>query len=69
MAKPPQRDLDYCLLVLMLTLRIHGTESAMRDTARRCVKMLPKRQRELMQNIIQSRYPLELVRHIARNLD
>ncbi|MGF7244013.1 hypothetical protein [Pseudomonas oryzihabitans] len=69
MAKPPQRDLDYCLLVLMLTLRIHGTESAMRDTARRCVKLLPKRQRELMQNIIQSRYPLELVRHIARNLD
>ena len=69
MAKPPQRDLDYCLLVLMLTLRIHGTESAMRDTARRCVKLLPKRQRELMQNIIQSRYPLDLVRHIARNLD
>lgn len=69
MAKPPQRDLDYCLLVLMLTLRIHGTESAMRDTARRCVKMLPKRQRELMQNIVQSRYPLDLVRHIARNLD
>lgn len=69
MAKPPQRDLDYCLLVLMLTLRIHGTESAMHDTARRCVKMLPKRQRDLMQNIIQSRYPLDLVRHIARNLD
>lgn len=69
MAKPPQRDLDYCLLVLMLTLRIHGTESAMRDTARRCVKMLPKRQRDLMQNIVQSRYPLDLIRHIARNLD
>jgi hypothetical protein len=69
MAKPPQRDLDYCLLVLMLTLRIHGTESAMRNTARRCVKLLPKRQRELMQDIIQSRYPLELVRHIARNVD
>lgn len=69
MAKPPQRDLNYCLLALMLTLRIHGTENAMRDTARRCVKMLPKRQRDLMQNIIQSRYPLDLVRHIARNLD
>lgn len=69
MVKPPQRDLNYCLLVLMLTLRIHGTESAMRDTARRCVKMLPKRHRDLMQNIIQSRYPLELVRHLARNLD
>ncbi|EHK70820.1 hypothetical protein PPL19_12513 [Pseudomonas psychrotolerans L19] len=69
MAKPPQRDLNYCLLVLLLTLRIHGTESAMRDTARRCVKLLPKRQRDLMQNVIQSRYPLELVRHIARNVD
>lgn len=69
MPKTTQRDLTYCTLALLLAMRIHGTESAVRDTARRCVKLLPKRQRDLMLNVVQAQYPLDLVRHIARNLD
>lgn len=65
----PQRDLSYCILALLLTASIHGTDEAVRDTARRCIKQLPKRQRDLMFNVIQSRQPLRMVRAIARNLD
>ncbi|MDT3722852.1 hypothetical protein [Pseudomonas oryzihabitans] len=69
MPKPTQRDLTYCTLALLLAMRIHGTESAVRDTARRCVKLLPKRQRDLMLKVVQSQQPLTLVRYLARNLD
>ena len=69
MPKPTQRDLTHCTLALLLALRIHGTESAVRDTARRCVKLLPKRQRDLMLKVVQSQQPLTLVRYLARNLD
>lgn len=68
-ASPPKRDLHYCVLALLLTARIHGTDEAIRATARRCVKQLPKRQRDLVLNVIQSRQPLQLVRSIARKLD
>lgn len=65
----PQRDLSYCTLALLLSARIHGTDEAVRATARRCLKQLPKRQRDLMFNVIQSRHPLQMVRTIACNLD
>lgn len=65
----PQRDLSYCTLALLLSARIHGTDEAVRATARRCLKQLPKRQRDLMLNVIQSRRPLQMVKAVARNLD
>jgi len=65
---PNQRDLTYCILALPLTVRIYGTERAVRDTARRCVKLLRMRQRDLMLNVVQARYPLCIVRNIARDL-
>lgn len=43
-----QLDLSYCTLALLLSARIHGPYEAVRATARRCVKQLPKRQRDLM---------------------
>lgn len=64
-----QRDLSYCMLALLLSARIHGTDEAVRATARRCIKQLPKRQRDLMFNVIQGHQPLQMVRTIARNLD
>ncbi|MDR6675841.1 DUF7740 domain-containing protein [Pseudomonas oryzihabitans] len=65
----PERDLSYCTLALLLTARIHGTDEAVRATARRCVKQLPKRQRDLLLDVIQSRQPLQMVRSIARKLE
>ncbi|MCD4866460.1 MULTISPECIES: hypothetical protein [Pseudomonas] len=64
-----QRDLSYCMLALLLSARIHGTDEAVRATAKRCIKQLPKRQRDLMFNVIQSHQPLRMVRTMARNLD
>jgi len=65
----PERDLSYCTLALLLTARIHGTDEAIRATARRCLNKLPKRQRDLMTNVIESRQPLQMVLSIARKLD
>ncbi|QDD88873.1 DUF7740 domain-containing protein [Pseudomonas oryzihabitans] len=65
----PERDLSYCTLALLLTARIHGTNEAVRATARRCVKQLPKRQRDFLLDVIQSRQPLQMVRSIARKLE
>jgi len=65
----PERDLSYCTLALLLTARIHGTDEAIRATARRCLNKLPKRQRDLMTSVIESRQPLQMVLSIARKLD
>ncbi|APQ10949.1 hypothetical protein NS274_18825 [Pseudomonas oryzihabitans] len=65
----PERDLSYCTLALLLAARIHGTDEAVRATARRCIKQLPKRQRDLLLDVIQSRQPLQMVRSIARKLE
>lgn len=65
----PERDLSYCTLALLLTARIHGTDEAIRATARRCLNKLPKRQRDLMTSVIESRQPLQMVLSIARKLN
>jgi len=50
----PQRDLSYYTLALLLSACIQGTDEAFAATARRCVKQLSKRQRELVYTVIQS---------------
>lgn len=56
-------------LALLLAARIHGTDAAVRATAKRCVKLLPRSKRELIYKVVDSRSPLELVDFMARGLD
>lgn len=56
-------------LVLFLAARIHGTDEAVRASAKICVKKLPRGKRDLMYTVINSRNPLELVGFLAQNLD
>jgi hypothetical protein len=53
----------------MLAARIHGTDAAVRATAKRCVKLLPRSKRDLIYKVVDSRSPLELVSFLARGLD
>ena len=56
-------------LALLLTARIHGTDAAVRATAKRCVKLLPRSKRDLIYKVVDSRSPLEFVDLMARGLD
>lgn len=56
-------------LALLLAARIHGTDSAVRATAKRCVKLLPRSKRNLIYKVVDSRSPLELVGFLASGLD
>lgn len=56
-------------LAVLLAAKIHGTDTAVRSTAKRCAKLLPRSKRDLMFQISESKKPLELVAHIAANLD
>lgn len=56
-------------LALLLSARIHGTDAAVRATAKRCVKLLPRSKRDLLYKVIESRSPLELVASLARELE
>ncbi|WP_061561437.1 hypothetical protein [Pseudomonas citronellolis] len=55
-------------IALLLTARIHGTDKAVKATAKRCAQALPRSQRDLMFSIVNSKEPLKLVAHIAENL-
>jgi len=48
-------------LVLLLAARLVGTDTAIREAAKRCAKCLPRSDRPLMFSIINSRNPLEVV--------
>ena len=61
-------DLQDAVLALMLAARIHGTDSAVKATAKRCAKQLPRSKRDLMFSIVDSGEPLRLIRHIAANI-
>ena len=63
------KTLTDAYLVLLLAATIHGTDAAVRDTAKRCAKTLPRSKRNLMYQIVDSKEPLKLVFHIAENLD
>ncbi|HBO3354265.1 TPA: hypothetical protein L4S42_002077 [Pseudomonas aeruginosa] len=56
-------------LALLLAARIHGTDAAVRTTAKRCVKLLPRSKRDLLYKVVDSRSPLELVALMARELE
>ncbi|WP_313053415.1 DUF7740 domain-containing protein [Pseudomonas lopnurensis] len=56
-------------LALLLAARIHGTDAAVRATAKRCAKLLPRSKRDLIYQVANSRSPLELVTFLAGNLD
>ena len=64
-----QMNLTDATLVLLLAARIHGTDEGVRTAAKSVVKKLPRSKRDLIYNVIRSQSPLELVRHIAQNLD
>jgi hypothetical protein len=63
------KTLTDAYLVLLLAATIHGTDAAVRDTAKRCTKTLPRSKRDVMYQIVDSKEPLRIVFHIAENLD
>lgn len=72
---PPTRtehiplNLQDAILALFLAARIHSSDKAIKATAKRCAKRLPRSKRDLMFAIIDSAEPLKLVNHIAEHLD
>lgn len=62
-------NLTDATLVLLLAARIHGTDEAVRASAKSVVKKLPRSKRDLIYKVIDSRSPLELVDYLAENLD
>ncbi len=62
-------NLTDATLVLLLAARIHGTDEAVRASAKSVVKKLPRSKRDLIYQVIDSRRPLELVGFLAENLD
>ncbi|SEB46518.1 hypothetical protein SAMN04490193_1382 [Pseudomonas marginalis] len=62
-------NLTDATLVLLLAARIHGTDEAVRASAKSVVKKLPRSKRDLIYKVIDSRRPLELVGFLAQNLD
>ncbi|NVZ99243.1 DUF7740 domain-containing protein [Pseudomonas gingeri] len=61
-------NLTDAVLILLLAARIHGTDDAVRASAKSCVKKLPRGKRDLIYNVINSRSPMELVAFLAENL-
>lgn len=62
-------NLQDATLALFLAARIHGTDSAINATAKRCAKRLPRSKRGLMFAIVDSTAPLKLVNHLTEHLD
>ena len=62
-------NLSDATLVLLLAVRIHGTDEAVRASAKSVVKKLPRSKRDLIYKVIDSRSPLQLVGFLAENLD
>ncbi|QEY62990.1 hypothetical protein FXN65_13235 [Metapseudomonas lalkuanensis] len=62
-------NLQDATLALFLAARIHGSDSAIKATAKRCAKLLPRSKRDLMFAIVDSAEPLQLVNYLAEHLD
>jgi len=62
-------NLTDATLILLLAARIHGTDEAVRASAKSVVKKLPRSKRDLIYKVIDSRSPLDLVDYLAENLD
>ncbi|KYC24769.1 hypothetical protein WM94_08685 [Pseudomonas sp. ABFPK] len=57
------------IIVLLLAEKIHGTEEAIRRSAKNMSKKLPRSKRGIMYDIAESKSPRDLMRHIALGLD
>ena len=62
-------NLTDATFVLLLDARIHGTDEAIRASAKSVVKKLPRGKRDLIYKVINSRSPLDLVNFLAQHLD
>ena len=62
-------NLTDATLVLLLAARIHGTDEAVRISAKSVVKKLPRSKRDLIYKVIDSESPLDLVGFLIENLE
>ncbi|WP_057396062.1 hypothetical protein [Pseudomonas fluorescens] len=62
-------NLTDATLVLFLAARIHGTDEAVRASAKSVVKKLPRSKRDLIYQVIDAQNPLALVGFLAEHLD
>ena len=58
-------DATICLL---LAAKIHGTDQALRDTARSLVKKLPRSSRGMMFAVINSKKPMVLLSRVVEDV-
>tara|TARA_R110002124_G_scaffold139946_1_gene304154 strand:+ start:187 stop:411 length:225 start_codon:yes stop_codon:yes gene_type:complete len=49
------------VLALILAAQIHGTQKAVKTTAKRCAKLLPKSKRTLMLTVAESPRPMTMI--------
>lgn len=56
-----QMNLTDAIIALLLAARIHGTDQAVRTTAKIVVKKLPRGKREMIYKVIDSKKPLLMV--------
>lgn len=61
-------NLTDAVIILLLAARIHGTDEAVRASAKSCVRQFPRAKRDLIYNVINSRSPMEMVAYVAENL-
>lgn len=57
------------IIVLLLAEKIHGTDAAIRKSAKNVAKKLPRSKRGVMYDIVESKSPRALMHHIALGLD
>ncbi|WP_437884542.1 DUF7740 domain-containing protein [Pseudomonas sp. LRF_L74] len=57
------------VIALFLAMRIHGTDAAIRATAKRCAKRLSRRERDVMFKIVSSKSPRAVVSYLAISLN
>ncbi|KRP47812.1 hypothetical protein TU75_18530 [Pseudomonas poae] len=57
------------IIVILLAEKIHGTDAAIRNSAKNVAKKLPRSKRSIMYDIADSKSPRELMRHIGLGLD
>lgn len=57
------------IIVLLLAEKIHGTDEAIRRSAKNMAKKLPRSKRSIIYDIAESKSPRDLIRHIAQGLD
>jgi hypothetical protein len=65
----PHMTLTDATIALLLAARIHGTDAAVRATAKRCIKRLPRSKRDLHHLVVESKSPLILVDFLAQGVE